>query len=459
MTGLDTILTAADAARRPAANATSAARAQWLRAIADGLEADGDRLIGIAGRETNLPETRLRGELTRTVFQARLFADRVAAGDLLDSRIDPADPDWPMGPRPDIRRSHVPIGPVLVYAASNFPFAFSVAGGDTVSALAVGCPVVVKTHEGHAELSLATAEVVQNALSSVGAPHGLFAVISSRQDGVAAIQDPRIKAAGFTGSLAGGRALFDLATSRPDPIPFYGELGSTNPVMVTTAGWQQRGAEIAAGFTNSFTLGAGQFCTQPGVVLVPDLDGFVDSCELPTVHPMLNGRIREGFEDAVAGLSGHPDVRVLARVPGSDAAPGPTLLGTTADAVLADPAIVTTEMFGPASVLVSYTDIGQALAVVASVGGALTATIQGTTELDPDAQPLLEVMAGIAGRVIYNEWPTGVTVSDAQQHGGPWPATTASISTSVGTAAAQRFARPVAYQNVPAAGLPEELRE
>lgn len=458
MTDLDTILTAAATARRPAAAATAAERAGWLRAVADRLDANADRLIEIAGRETNLPPGRLRGELTRTTFQARLFADRVAAGDLLDSRIDPADPDWLMGPRPDIRRSYVPIGPVLVFAASNFPFAFSVAGGDTVSALAVGCPVVVKTHEGHPELSIVTAELVGQALSEAGAPDGLFAVIGDRRDGVAALQDPRIKAAGFTGSLTGGRALFDLAAARPDPIPFYGELGSTNPVVVTAAGWRERGAEIASGFGASCTLGAGQFCTQPGVVLVPDLDAFVDACELPDVHPMLNERIRAGFDHAVTQLAGHPDVRVIAATGGTESAPGPTLLATTAAAVLADPALVTTEMFGPASVLVSYTDIAQALEVLAVIGGALTATIQGTAELDSDAPALIEVMAGIAGRVIYNEWPTGVTVSDAQQHGGPWPATTAATSTSVGTAAAQRFARPVAYQNVPAAALPPELR-
>ncbi|MDO3401350.1 aldehyde dehydrogenase (NADP(+)) [Mycolicibacterium neoaurum] len=459
MSELNSILAAAAAAARPAARATADMRAGWLRAIADGLDADSDRLIDIAGRETNLPEGRLRGEMTRTAFQARLFADRVAAGALLDTRIDAADADWPMGPRPDIRRTHVPIGPVLVYAASNFPFAFSVAGGDTVSALAVGCPVVVKTHDGHAELSGATAEVVRNSLTSAGAPQGIFAVINEREDGVAAIQDPRIKAAGFTGSLAGGRALYDLACARPAPIPFYGELGSTNPVVVTAAGWRERGSEICKGFTTSFAMGAGQFCTQPGVVLIPDMEGFVAQCALPEVHPMLNGRIRHGFDEAVAELTGHPDVRVLARGPGSDSAPRPILLGTTAEAVLADPTIVTTEMFGPASILVSYGDLQQALDVVASVGGALTATIQGTRDLDPDAPALLEVMAGIAGRVVYNEWPTGVTVSDAQQHGGPWPATTAPISTSVGMAAAQRFARPVAFQNVPPAGLPEELQE
>lgn len=459
MTELNSILDAAAAAARPAARATAETRAGWLRAIADGLEEDSNRLIDIAGREINLPEGRLRGELTRTAFQARLFADRVATGALLDVRIDAADADWPMGPRPDIRRTHVPIGPVLVYAASNFPFAFSVAGGDTVSALAVGCPVVVKTHDGHAELSRATADVVRRSLTGVGAPQGIFAVINGREDGVAAIQDPRIKAAGFTGSLAGGRALYDLACARPDPIPFYGELGSTNPVVVTTAGWRDRGPEICKGFTTSFTMGAGQFCTQPGVVLVPDMEGFVARCALPEVHPMLNGRIRDGFDEAVAVLTGHPDVRVLARGPGPDSAPRPILLGTTAEAVLADPTIVTTEMFGPASILVSYTDLRQAMDIVASVGGALTATIQGTADLDPDAPALLEVMAGIAGRVIYNEWPTGVTVSDAQQHGGPWPATTAPICTSVGTAAAQRFARPVAFQNVPTAGLPVELQE
>ena len=450
MNTLDAVLEAAHTARIPAARANTTERAAWLRAIAEGLDAHSDTLVALAAEETQLPEPRLRGEVARTTFQARLFAERVESGDLLEVRVDRADPDWPMGPRPDLIRGYVPIGPVLVFAASNFPFAFSVAGGDTVSALAVGCPVVVKTHDAHPKLARATADIVTTSLASAGAPDGVFGTIHSREDGIRAIQDARIKAAGFTGSEAGGRALYDLAASRPDPIPFFGELGSTNPVVITPAGWRERADDIVDGFTSSFTMGCGQFCTKPGVVLVPDRDAFVDKMALQPVHPMLYERIARGFEQTLHELCDRQAVNVLLTGPRGANSPAATVLGTDADAVLADPAIVTTEMFGPASVLVSYRDIAQAVEVLGAIPGALTATIQGTTAGDPDAPRLIEAMSYLAGRVIYNQWPTGVTVSDAQQHGGPWPATTAPTTTSVGTAAAQRFARPVAFQNMPA---------
>lgn len=458
MNTLDSVLEAAHTARIPAARASATERAAWLRAIADALDAHSDTLVAIAQEETHLPEPRLRGEVTRTTFQARLFADRIESGDLLEVRVDAADPDWPMGPRPDLRRGYVPIGPVLVFAASNFPFAFSVVGGDTVSALAVGCPVVVKTHDAHPRLARATADIVTAAITSAGAPEGMFGTIHDREDGIRAVQDVRIRAAGFTGSEAGGRALYVLAASRPDPIPFYGELGSTNPVVVTPAGWNERADDIVESFTASFTMGCGQFCTKPGVVLVPDRDAFADKMALQPVHPMLDERIARGFEQTLDEVGGNPAVKVLLTGPREASSPAATVLGTDADAVLADPTIVTTEMFGPASVLVSYRDIGQAVDVLAVIRGALTATIQGTAAPDPDAPRLIEAMSSLAGRVIYNQWPTGVTVSDAQQHGGPWPATTAPTTTSVGTAAAQRFARPVAFQNMPEEFLPPGLR-
>lgn len=458
MPDLEAVLAAADTARTVARGASAEHRAGWLTAIADGLDAEADQLITIAGNETNLPEGRLRNELVRTSFQARLFARRLLEGTLLDARVDVADADWPMGPRPDLRRTHVAIGPVLVFAASNFPFAFSVAGGDTVSALAVGCPVVVKAHEGHPELSRATARIVGEQLAVAGAPAGLFGLIEGKDAGIAAVQDPRIRAVGFTGSEAGGRALFDLAVSRPDPIPFYGELGSTNPVLVTAAGWRDRAAEIVTGFVGSFTLGSGQFCTQPGVVLVPDLAGFLAQLDLPALGPMLNPRIADGFAAATAAVADRAGVEVAVLGPATLGAPTAQLMTTTATRVLADPAIVTTEMFGPASVLVEYDDAAEAREVLGLFEGILTATIQGGADIDEQAAEALAVLTERAGRIIWNEWPTGVTVSDAQQHGGPWPATTAPNSTSVGTAAAARFARPVAFQNMPAAGLPPELR-
>ncbi|WP_280414261.1 aldehyde dehydrogenase (NADP(+)) [Nocardia carnea] len=452
------ILAAAHLARRPARRATAAQRAIQLRAIAQGLDDGAAELAELAHRETALPLPRLRNELVRTAFQARLFAERLEQGTLFEVRIDPADPDWPMGPRPDIRRSHVPIGPVLVFAASNFPFAFSVAGGDTVSALAAGCPVVVKAHEGHPELSRATARIVTERLRDAGASEGVFGLIEGKQAGITAVLDKRIRAVGFTGSEAGGRALFDLAVSRPDPIPFYGELGSTNPVLVTRAGWAQRADEIVTGFTESATMGTGQFCTQPGVVLVPDVAGFLDRLDLPAVGPMLNPRISDGFGAALAAVAKHPDIETARTGPSAPDAPAAHILTTTVRAVLADPALVTTEIFGPASVLVEYDDPGQALAVLELIEGSLTATVQGADGVDDQAAAAIDLLTERTGRIVWNQWPTGVTVSDAQQHGGPWPATTAPVSTSVGTAAALRFARPVAYQNLPTAMLPEELR-
>lgn len=457
-TSAESVLAAAHAVRRDVGRATPAERADWLDAIASRLDGDVDRLVEIAGRETHLPEGRLRGELTRTSFQARLFAERLREGRLFPVAVDRADAEWGMGPRPDIRRTHVPLGPVLVFAASNFPFAFSVLGGDSASALAAGCPVVVKVHPGHVELSRAVAELVVEALADAGAPDGTFGTIEGRDAGVAAVQDARIKAVGFTGSLHGGRALFDLAVSRPDPIPFYGELGSTNPVVVTADGWRTRADEIAAGFAGSFTLGTGQFCTQPGVVLVPDADDFVARLDLPALHPMLNDAIRSGHDAGLGELSVRPGVEVAATGPASDGAPAATVLVTTVADVLADPEIVRTEVFGPTAVVVACASADDAAAVLDLFDGALTATVHGGDTVDHDAARHLEQCAEFAGRVLWNQWPTGVTVSDAQQHGGPWPATTAPTTTSVGTAAALRFVRPVAFQNLPDDALPAELR-
>ncbi|WP_228123240.1 aldehyde dehydrogenase family protein [Streptomyces olivaceus] len=282
---LDTVLDRAAAAGVRARAVPPAERARLLTAVADALDAAAGTLVPVAHRESHLPEARLTGELARTTFQCRLFAERLASGALDDVRVDHADPDWPMGARPDIRRTTVPLGPVLVFAASNFPFAFSVAGGDTVSALAAGCPVVVKAHPGHPELSRLTASVASAALDDAGAPAHLLQLIEGEREGADAVQDHRVKAVGFTGSTRGGRYLFQLAADRPDPIPFYGELGSTNPVVVTPAGWAERGTDIATGFAASFTLGSGQFCTQPGVVFVPDVDAFVGA--LP---PLTAGR-------------------------------------------------------------------------------------------------------------------------------------------------------------------------
>ena len=457
---LDRVLQAA-AVAAPTWSAMSAEdRASALEGVADALEGAGSELIPVGMRETNLAEGRLQGELKRTAFQLRLFAEVVRDGRHLDVRIDHADADWPMGaPRPDLRRYLRPIGPVLVFSASNFPFAFSVAGGDTASALAAGNPVVVKAHSGHPELSRMTGDVVTEALRRAGAPEGVFAVVYGREAGTAAVQDRRIKAAGFTGSIPGGRALFDLANARPEPITFYGELGSKNPVFVTEAAAAERADEIAEGFIGSFTMGTGQFCTKPGTLFVPVGSGLVEKLQaatLPAVHDFLNEGIGKGHAESLSELSGHPQVEVLAQ--GQDGPEGqvPTLLRTTADAMLADPDALQAECFGPTALVVEYENLDQAVQVARTYGGQLTAGVFGQD--DCPVQPLLAVLTEIAGRVIWNQWPTGASVTYAQQHGGPYPATTAVAATSVGTAAIGRFLRPVAYQNLPQHLLPEELQ-
>ncbi|MFD1721612.1 aldehyde dehydrogenase (NADP(+)) [Amnibacterium endophyticum] len=459
---LDALLDAAVAAAAVLRDRPLTERAAWLRAAAEALDADAEALLPLAEEESHLPRPRLTGELARTTFQLRLFADEVETGAFLDAVIDHADPDWGMGPRPDLRRMLVPLGPVAVWAASNFPFAFSVAGGDTASALAAGCPVLLVAHPGHPRLSERTARVLRDALTAAGAPDGVFALVEGQDAGRTLIQDPRVTAGAFTGSLRGGRALFDLAAGREAPIPFYGELGSTNPAVVTRGAAGARAAEIAEGFAGSMSLGVGQFCTKPGVLLVPA------GSEVPALvaerlgamagAPMLNGRIRDGYGQALEALAAHEVVEVLAGSVDPDADPAPTLLRTSAAEVVADPRPLTAEVFGPAALVVEYADDAELLDAVRAFEGQLTATVHG----EPDEQvvpALLDTLSERAGRVLWGGWPTGVTVSYAQQHGGPYPATTAVGTTSVGTAAMERFLRPVAYQGLPDALLPPPLRD
>ena len=461
-TELERLLAGVHAAAAPLAALRPAERAVLLEAVADGLDAAAGELIPVAQAETRLAEGRLTGELKRTTFQLRLFAQELRDGGYLDARIDHADPEWPMGaPRPDLRRVKQALGPVLVFSASNFPFAFSVAGGDTASALAAGCPVLVKAHSGHPELSRLTANVVTGSLASAGAPEGAFGLLFGTQAGATALKDPRITAGAFTGSIPGGRALFDIASSRPTPIPFYGELGSNNPVFVTEAAAAERAEGIVEGFIGSFTMGSGQFCTKPGTLFVPAESTLVSRLRdavLPDAAPLLNDRIQAGYTEVLQDLEGHPKLSVLAQGPDplSDP-PSPTLLLTTAEDMLADPHALQAECFGPTAVVVTYTDEAQLVALAESFEGQLTATIQGTDTCE--VAELVEVLARKAGRVLWNGWSTGVSVTYAQQHGGPYPATTASGSTSVGTAAIERFLRPVSYQGFPQHLLPEALRD
>ncbi|WP_020660289.1 aldehyde dehydrogenase (NADP(+)) [Amycolatopsis benzoatilytica] len=461
---LDRVLAAAAAAARPFAESTPAERASWLAAAADALDAAAEELIALAHQETHLPAApRLKGELARTTFQLRLFGEVLRDGEFLGATVDHADPAWPMGARPDLRRVLVPIGPVLVFAASNFPFAFSVAGGDTASALASGCPVVLKAHPGHEELSTRTGEIVAQALVAAGAPEGAFAVIHGFEQGVTALKDPRIAAAAFTGSVPGGRALFDIAVSRPTPIPFYGELGSVNPVVVTPGALAARGEDVAKGYAGSFSLGAGQFCTKPGLLFLPEGHGLEDTLRAAVgdvaQQEMLNDRIAAGFAQKLADLRAAPGVESLVAGEQNGDAFTPSLLATTAKEFLAGGEAVREEHFGPASLIVTYSDQSELIEVLDSLEPGLTATVQGEESDAEFVRPLLPSLTRLAGRLLWNDWPTGVTVSWAQQHGGPYPATTAPTTTSVGTAAIERFLRPVAWQSFPDALLPEALRE
>ena len=459
---LEGILAAAHAAARPWGALRPAQRADMLDAVASALDEAAEELLPLAAGETHLGDARLAGELKRTTFQLRLFGQVLRDGSYLDARIDHADPDWPMGaPRPDLRRTQRPLGPVLVFAASNFPFAFSVAGGDTASALAAGNPVILKVHSGHPELSARTGQIVVSALRAAGAPEGVFALVDGLEAGSSALRDPRVKAASFTGSIPGGRALMDIAVSRPDPIPFYGELGSNNPVFVTPRAAEARGTTIAEEFIASFTLGAGQFCTKPGTIIVPAESGMVEhlrSAALPQGAKLLNGRIQAGYVESLQQLSAHPHVSVLAQGPDplSDA-PSPTLLLTRAEHVLAAPRELEAECFGPTAVVVEYDDESQLVPLAQTFEGQLAATVQ--AQDDCPVAELVQVLAEKAGRVLWNQWSTGVSVTYAQQHGGPYPATTAPGTTSVGTAAIERFLRPVAFQGFPQHLLPEALQD
>lgn len=436
-------------------------RVRALGAVADGLDAAADDLVAIAQRETHLAEARLRGELRRTTFQLRMFGELLEDGEWVDARIDHADPQWPMGaPRPDLRRMLEPIGPVLVFAASNFPFAFSVAGGDTASALAAGNAVVLKAHHGHPELSAATAAVVEAALREAGAPDGVFAIVFGTDAGVRALQAPAVKAAAFTGSVAGGRALFDIAQARPEPIPFYGELGSTNPAFVTRRAAAGDPAALSADYLASVTGSAGQLCTKPGVILVPagsELLAALGGQQLPAAAPLLNDGIEQGYRAAVARTAAVDGVRTIAGAV-SETESAPVVFATTADRLVAEMDTLMAEMFGPAALVVAYDDESVLVDIARRLEGQLTATVFAEPD-DEIAASLVPVLAEKAGRVLWNQWPTGVSVTWAQQHGGPYPATTAVGTTSVGMAAISRFLRPVAYQNLPDALLPDALKE
>ncbi|MER8069482.1 aldehyde dehydrogenase (NADP(+)) [Streptomyces sp. NPDC094034] len=466
---VDRAVRGAHAARAALADRT--ARAALLRTAADLLDEAGEHVIEAADAETALGPVRLTGELARTTAQLRAFAEVVEEGAFLDIRIDHADADR-TPPWPDLRRWKVPLGVVAVYSASNFPLAFSVPGGDTASALAAGCPVVVKAHPDHPATSELCVSVLRRAAAEAGLPEDVVSLVHGFEAGVELVRHPLVSAAGFTGSVRGGRALFDAAAARPTPIPFHGELGSLNPVVITEAAAAERAEQIGAGLAGSMTLGEGQFCTKPGFVLAPagePGDRLVKSltAALSETEPgvMLDHRMRDAF---VAG------VRERAALPGVDApiTPGAGgehtvsagFLTLDAESLTADGAhdLLLEECFGPVTVVARYSSPAEITSVLSRLPGNLTATLQlAEEEADgtaPGAAALLAELTPLAGRVLVNGWPTGVAVAPAQHHGGPYPATT-STSTSVGATAIERWLRPVSYQSTPAALLPPELRD
>ncbi|GAA1019200.1 aldehyde dehydrogenase (NADP(+)) [Acrocarpospora pleiomorpha] len=479
----------------------AAERAIVLEAVADALMASADDLWRAADTETALGEVRLRGEIARSAGQFRLFAEVLRDGGYIDAIIDHADPGL-APPRPDVRRMNQPLpGVVGVFAASNFPFAFSVAGGDVASALAAGCPVVVKAHPGHPILSGLVAAVIQAALPE---PE-LLGLVQGADAGRYLVQHPAVAAVGFTGSIHGGKAIQGLINERPDPIPFYGELGSVNPVIVLPSALNGDVTNLASGFAGSLTLGVGQFCTNPGLLFVPDddtlLKAIANAVSGTTGGPMLTPKIRDGYEEGVARLAlgatelaigqesapagdgpaadgsapadGSAQVSGSAPVGDGNAAGGVATAGDIYgnSAGSAVPRVFVTDLgsfadhlpdlaeecFGPAALVVKYRDISRVIEVLEQLPGSLTATVHAT---DPaEAEQITDVLTRLAGRVIWNGWPTGVAVCWAMHHGGPWPASTSPAHTSVGATAINRWLAPVAYQNWPDTLLPPELRD
>jgi len=443
-------------------------RAAFLEAIAERILALGDELIVRAMAETGLPRGRLEGERGRTVGQLRLFASVVRDGDWLDITIDPALPARKPLPRSDLRRVNVPLGPVAVFGASNFPLAFSVAGGDTASALAAGCPVIVKGHPAHPGTGELVGRAIRAAVAACGLPDGVFSLLPGDGHGLGAalVAHPGIRAVGFTGSRAGGLALLKIAAARAEPVAVYAEMSSINPVILMPAALAARAVELARAFVQSLTLGAGQFCTNPGVVLAlagPDLEVFTkaaaEAISLSDAGQMLTPAIHSGFESGVAALEAHRAVTVLARGrigTGVNQARG-ALFHTRAVDFLADPALGH-EVFGSASIVVACASLDEMKRVIAAMDGQLTATVHLEPTDESLAAELIPLLAAKAGRVLANGWPTGVEVTHAMVHGGPYPATSDGRTTSVGSLAMLRFLRPVCYQDLPERLLPEALR-
>ncbi len=454
---IDRAVQAAEGAFMTYGWSTQAERARFLRSIADEIDARGAQITEIGCAETGLPEIRLNGERGRTIGQLRLFADHIEKGEYLDVIHDEALPDRVPLPRPDLRLSQRPIGPVAVFGASNFPLAFSTAGGDTASALAAGCPVVVKGHEAHPGTAEIVAQAIDAAIKTCGMHPGVFSLVQggSRDVGSALVQHPLIKAVGFTGSLGGGRALFDLCASRPEPIPFFGELGSINPNFIFPTALANRGETIAAGWAGSLCMGAGQFCTNPGVVMLvegADADAFVSKAQsvLETIdeQPMLTDGIAVTYRVGAEKIASIAGVQELVGTPCETRGAMPYMFVADVDTWLGNK-VLQEEVFGPLGIIVKLKDIEQMQEVARTIEGQLTCTIHVDAADHAEARKLVPLLERKAGRLLANGFSTGVEVCDSMVHDGPYPASTNFGGTSVGTMAVRRFLRPVCYQDMP----------
>jgi 2,5-dioxopentanoate dehydrogenase len=448
--------------------ASGRAKGNFLRKIAANIEAVAGEIVERAALETALPKARLQSETARTCAQLRLFAELIELGSWLMARIDRADPSRKPLPKPDIRSMLRPLGPVTVFGASNFPLAFSVAGGDTASALAAGNPVVVKAHPAHPGTSELVGRALRDAVRECNLPEGVFSLLfdGGTEIGAALIKHPLIKAGGFTGSRIGGKVLMNLAAERPEPIPFYAEMSSTNPVFILPGALKQNAEKIAAGLHASFTLGAGQFCTKPGMVFLPkgrDQEHFSGVLQnllgQPAAFNLLTGAIRNSYCAGISARKANPKLKLIAetKLEGPYGV-GVALFETEIGSFLQDKNL-TEEIFGPATMLVTHSSREEVLRVAQGLEGHLTATIHGTDQDLVEFEDLVAILEQKVGRLIFNGFPTGVEVCHAMVHGGPFPATSDGRSTSVGTQAIYRFTRPVCYQGFPDAALPEELKD
>ncbi len=443
-------------------------RADFLDRIGEEIMNLGDTLLERCHQETGLPMGRLQGERGRTVNQLKLFAELLRDGTWVDARIDTAIPDRQPIPKPDIRQMQIAMGPVGVFGASNFPLAFSVAGGDTASALAAGCTIVVKGHPAHPGTSELVGRAIAKAVEATGMPAGTFSLVQGQsvEVGMGIVQHPLIKAIGFTGSFRGGKAIFDAANQRDEPIPVYAEMGSINPVFVLPEALQQQRDKIAEGWVGSLTLGVGQFCTNPGVLITQESDESVQflerakqSLSAVTTDAMLTDRISEAYQKGAGQMEQTDNVATVAKSQSSEAATSAEgfIFSTSVKNFLAQPDL-SEEVFGPSSLHISAQFKAEVLEVAKNLEGHLTATLHATENDLVEYADLIAILERKVGRLLINGFPTGVEVCHSMVHGGPYPATTDSRSTSVGTLAIKRFTRPISYQNFPQNGLPDALK-